>query len=208
MLTQLYRVLAALVVVAAFAHPMAVTAAEPPDAKELVNTLVSDAVSTFAGKKLAPAERGQLFRALLLRYSSTKLVSPVILGRYWQRFSADQQAEFETLLVDYVVAVWGGKLSDMDPGIKIVVQDAVKIEDRVVVQSQMSDSVEPQPVPVEWTVVSGDAGNDVVVDIVADGISLTKTMREDFTALLRATGGNAGPLFDAMRKKIAANPLS
>ncbi|HTH16453.1 MAG TPA: ABC transporter substrate-binding protein [Magnetospirillum sp.] len=202
MLTFLYRMTAALILVAAFAHPVAVTAAEPPVAKELIATLATDAMQTFGVKTLSADERSTLFRDRLLRYSSTKLVSADILGRYWGRFTDGERAEFEGLLVDYVVAIWSGRLADVDPGTKVNVQDAEVVGDKVVVHSVVFAPDEP-PAPVDWYVVTADTGANVVVDVQADGVSLIKTMREDFTALLRANGGHAAPLFDAMRKKMA-----
>ena len=67
MLTFLYRMTAALILVAAFAHPVAVTAAEPPVAKELIATLATDAMQTIGVKTLSADERSTLFRDRLLR---------------------------------------------------------------------------------------------------------------------------------------------
>jgi phospholipid transport system substrate-binding protein len=43
----------------------------------------------------------------------------------------------------------------------------------------------------------------VVADLIGENISMLKTMGSDFTAVVRAGGGNLDALIGAMRKKIS-----
>ncbi|MFD2235374.1 hypothetical protein [Phaeospirillum tilakii] len=48
-------------------------------------------------------------------------------------------------------------------------------------------------------------GHPGIVDIAVDGVSVTRAMREDFTSVLRSSGGVIQALLDALVHKAEAN---
>lgn len=180
----------------------------PAAATEFVSTAFAAAIADFGGKTFSRRDRGDLFRREILRLSDPRPVSAAVLGRYWERLPDAKRAEFERLLVDYVVAVWSESLSDISTTTRMEHRGSEDVGDRVVVHTVVAEPDDPAPSPVDWTVASGPDGKLVLVDVAADGVSVVRTMRADFAAVLRANDGNIDALFDAMRRKIGPLPAS
>lgn len=172
-------------------------------AETLVRAAADDALSSFAGKTLDPQTRKRLFQAEIRQFSDLNIVSADILGKAWGRFSEDETTEFRTLLLDYIAAVWGATVSDIALGTRVEVKGVEAVGSRLTVHAAVLDPSDP-PTTVDLTVGENAEGKPVLVDLSSDGVSIVTTMRADFAAVLRANGGRAEALFQAMRQKIIA----
>lgn len=204
MIVSYRRFAATVAVVIAILTPFSADAADDQTAANLVATAASDVISTFAGKALAKDEQARLFRTKIERFSDPHLLSAAILGRYWERLSDIERTEFQHLLIDYIVAVWGDGLSDVSADTKVDIRGTEAASDRIIVHTVVADAADG-PSAVDWTVTANGNNTPVIADITADGISIIKTVKADFTAVLRANGGQPNALFQAMRRKISAN---
>jgi phospholipid transport system substrate-binding protein len=191
-----------LLIAAAVIRPA--SAQDVSTAKQLVNAIVDDGLTTFRGKQMTPQERGRLLAEKIRKYSDPKKTSAQLLGRYWTRANDDLQARFSSLLVDYIVDTWSGQLADISPSQKIFVTGAESAADGVLVHAT-STSDEDAPSIVDWLISPAADGRNIVADVSVDGVSLIKTMSADFTAVLRSNGGNLDGLMDAIKKKIASH---
>jgi phospholipid transport system substrate-binding protein len=196
---------AAAVLTLALLPGRAALALEPEAAKSFVAGAVDDAMATFAGKSLSREDRGARLRDTITRYADPGVTAADVLGRHWDKASADERQRFKATLVDYVVATWSGSLSDIDPAVRITVSGADAKGDRVVVHTVATQPNEP-PSNVDWLIASDATGRTIAIDVNVGGVSLTDTMKADFTAVLRANSGQMEALLAAMAKKIAAQP--
>lgn len=178
-------------------------ALEPETAKAFVVRAVDDAMTTFAGKSLSREERAAKLRDTITRYADPGVTAGDVLGRHWGKASADEQRRFKATLVDYVVATWSESLSDLDPNARITVTAAEATGDRVMVRTVATQPNEP-PGNVDWLIASDPTGRTIATDVTVGGVSLTNTMKADFTAVLRANSGQMEALLAAMKKKIDA----
>ena len=195
-------ILMAVAVVALTLSPPA-RAIEPQAATAFVQQAVKDAMDQFAGKKFTAEESRPKLDALVDRYIDRRQIAEAILGRYWARATAEQQAKFEHLVLDYAMSGFGGGVTDLSADQKITITGTAVDGDRVTVHSV---STEPgdDPTPVEWS-IGTVGGRTVIVDVFIEGVSPIKTMRDDFTAVLRSNGGSIDGLMAAMQKKMDAN---
>jgi len=169
----------------------------------LVQKAVKEAIGEFAGKKLSAEASRPKLDALIDRYIDRRQIAETILGRYWARATTEQQAKFERLVLDYAMNGFGGAASEISAEQKITVTGSAVEGDHVVVHTV---SIEPgdDPTPIDW-VVGSVGGRTVFVDVFIEGVSPIKTMRDDFTAVLRSNGGSIDGLMAAMQKKMDAN---
>ncbi len=193
---------AALLAVTLFAAPAA-RADEVADAQTLVNHLMSDAIATFGGKSLPMAERGRQLRRMIGQYADVDLAAKDILGRYWDKASPAQQAEFKPLVVDYAVGSWSRQLSDLptDQRVEFTTSETTP-SGRLLLHSLMHNSNDVTP--VDWIIGHAADGHLVIADVAISGVSIVHTMHADFSTIIRANGGQLPPLFDALRTKIAS----
>jgi len=188
--------------------PGAARAADPARARAVVESALHDGIESFAGPTLPLEDRRVRLDSMLRRHSDPTLLSARILGRYWARFEPAEQATFSDLLIRFMVASYAGLLVDVPTGVTYVIDEPTDLGDRIRVPTTVSlPGPGAVPQPVDWEVAEVD-GRAVIVDLTVEGVSLLKAMHEDFVSVLRASGGKAEPLFEAMRRKIAINEQS
>lgn len=173
-------------------------------AEGLVRGVVSDAGTALTGGPYSVQEKRDKLGRLVEKYADVPYESGLLLGRYWRKASPAQQQAFADLLVPYVVATYGEMIEGAKVKPEVVFDGAEPRNADVVVHTRLVTPGE-QPVVVDWLITVAPGGKVVVADLVADNISMITTLNSDFTAVVRAGGGNLDVLLDAMRKKIAAN---
>lgn len=203
------RMLMGLAVSWAVTFALGTTAAQAVDrdaASALIGEVTHEAVASLTAKGLSGEERAQAVRDLITRYSSAEKLSEEILGRAWATASAEERARFESSFVEYVVALCAGMLRDMSPETKILVSGAEARGDLVLVHSVVTAG-DADRTPVDWSVASTTDGRLVLADVSTEGVSLIRTMRSDFRAVLFANAGRIEALLAAMhhKMKLAAN---
>lgn len=171
-------------------------------AKQTVAAVAEEALHQFT-PSLTDRERDVKLRTLVTKYSDVTTVSQLILGRYWTKATPDQQTSFKSLLVDYAIGSWSKQLAALPPDERIDITGAVAGTDGHVIVHASSISAK-ETIPVDWLVAKADDGHWAVVDVTAEGVSVMQTMKGDFTAIIRAHGGNMDALLEALRQKIAS----
>ena len=169
-----------------------------------VTRAMDDAIRTFSGKAMSPAEKARAAQELIGRYADLRGLSAAILGRYWTAATPDQQAKFPPLLVQYALSAWApmGGLGGSDDKMRIT--STQPAGQSLVVHSVIGAPGE-QPTPLDWTVSTAADGRLILTDVVVDNVSFIRTMRDDFSSFLASNGGRLDALMTAMQKKIVAN---
>ncbi|WP_161539621.1 MlaC/ttg2D family ABC transporter substrate-binding protein [Paramagnetospirillum kuznetsovii] len=179
-------------------------ALEADVAEKLVRSVVAEAGTAFNGATLSVEEKRARISALVAGNADINYISELLLGRYWRKALPEQRQVFTDLLIPYFVATYGSMIDDAKTKPDVVFRASERRDDVVIVHTGLVNSG-AEPMPVDWLVVVSPAGKVGVADVVVDNISMVTTIRSDFTAVVRAGGGNVEILFDAMRKKIAAS---
>jgi ABC-type transporter MlaC component len=200
------RILLVLVALAVGLPAGKAMAADLDSARQRVEAAVADGLGGFVGKTLPLAERSRLLDQLLRRYSDPVLLAQSVLGRYWSRSSAAEQAQFTDTFLRYLVSSYVGLMKGLDPALSVKVTGATDLGDKVRVASIANLPSQPgQPIPVDWDLVAAADGRLVVLDVSAEGVSIIRAMHDDFASVLRGSGGKIDPLLTALARKIEEN---
>jgi len=176
-------------------------AADPAQARRLVQSAANDTMTTFAGKKMTPDQAREALRPIIAKYGDMPTESRQILGHYWTKASPNSQQEFALLLERFIVTSFGGMLNQIPAGMRIEVGDAETLDDKMVVHSFAASPGEDET-SLDWVVVDTAEGRPVIVDVSVDGAAMIKTLRADFTAVIRSASGGVEGLFEPLRLKI------
>jgi len=172
------------------------------DGQAMINQLMASAISDFGGKTLSGEQREALLHAYVTKYGSVPLSSQDILGRYWGRATPEEQAEFQTLAVDYAIGSWSKQLADMPAQQSVeFTSSETTPEGRIVLHSLV---VNNDNTPVDWQLAHAEDGRLVLSDVAINGASMVQTMKADFTTIIRSNGGKVSALLDALKQKIAS----
>lgn len=188
---------------AALILPQMAKADDIADGRKLVQSVVKDAVDSFAGKTVEPAQRAALLRGFIERYGDVAMSSKDILGHYWTKMTPEQQVDFQVVVVDYAIGSWSKQLASFPADQRVDFTESETLSNgRTLLHSLASHTGDIAP--VDWTIARTADGRLVITDVSLEGVSMIQTMRGDFLGILRANGGDASVLLTALRQKIAS----
>ena len=131
-------------------------------------------------------------------------VARFCLGRFWRVATADQQREYTTLFHRVLVLDITSKVGEYK-GVSFTMARTTPREDGVIV-STIITLPNTAPSKADW-LVSTATGSPKLVDVIAEGVSLRLTQRDDYAGYLARNNNSVQALIDAMRQQ-AANPPS
>lgn len=192
------------VALSSFAGPSWAAAVAPEAARALVVSLVDEAGSAFGAKDLSTEQRAAETLRLIDKYSNSDLISRGILGHHWDRATPENRGAFKALLASYVASARTPQQKENEPSTdKLDIGETETVGERVVVHSALK-KLEGTPTPIDWVVAMATDNRPIITDIVSGGISLVRTMKADFTAVITRNDGNFDALLTAMRTKANA----
>ena len=182
------RKFAPIALVSILLAPLPAAALTTSQAQELTRTIVEEVQTEVAR---ANGDR-RVFMSLMDRYADTGAISRYALGAPWRQASVAQRDAFETAFAQYIAGKYGSQFEDYD-GSEIEVLGArdlgrrgIVVETRVIVPSG-------PPVRVEWQ-FSDRSGQDRLIDIVAEGVSLLASERAAVGRMLDQRNGDLDAL--------------
>ncbi len=190
----LLTTLSLLIITASLAAPPNAFAAE---ANVFMNDLWSRAVEVLS-KKVPLAERLARFRQLFQADFDGPGIARFVLGRYWRSASEEEQQEYLKLFEDYVVVVYGTRLSSFS-GETIKVRGTRTDGNGTIVSTDIL-SPGDAPIKVDWRLVT-ENGAFKINDVIIEGISMMMTQRSEFASVIQRHGGQVGGLLALMREK-------
>ena len=168
------------------------------DASVFMNELWHHAVEVLS-KKLPQSERLTRFRELFHADFDGPGIARFVLGRYWRSASEQEQQEFLRLFEDYVVFVYGTRLSNFN-GETFRVRSSRTDESGTVVSSDIVGPSGEAPIKVDWRLIT-DKGAFKINDVVIEGISMLVTQRSEFASVIQRHGGQVGGLLTMMKER-------
>ena len=150
-------------------------------------------------KKAPVAERLARFRQLFQADFDGPGIARFVLGRYWRSASEQEQQEFLKLFEDYVIFVYGTRLSNFN-GETFKVRGSRADESGTVVSTDIISPGGEAPIKVDWRLVT-DKGAFKINDVIIEGISMLVTQRSEFASVIQRHGGQVGGLLELMRER-------
>ena len=172
----------------------------PQEAAEFVRALGNEAGALqSAAQAQAPEKRKAALRDLVRRGFNLELTSQFVLGKYWNRATAKQRAQFQDLFTEYLLNSYARHLGAYRAEtLSVVASHPVGRKD-VLVETSI-EGVEAAANPV-WR-VRAEAGQYKIIDVSIEGVSLALTQRREFAAVINRKGLDG--LLDMLREKLAA----
>ena len=192
---SLLTTLLLLIASASLAAPPSVIAA---DANVFMSEFWNRAVEVLS-KKAPLEERLARFRQLFHADFDGPGIARFVLGRYWRSASEEEQQEYLKLFENYVVYVYGTRLSNFN-GEAFRVRGSRTDESGTIVSTDIISPGREPPIKIDWRLIA-DNGAFKINDVVIEGISMMVTQRSEFASVIQRHGGKVGGLLALMREK-------
>lgn len=191
-----------LVIAASAALVMPAAAIADTQTESFVKQNANEVLNSLNNPDLSSDERTALFSGYMEEFANINAVSKFVIGKYANRFSADELARYQQAFRTYALAVYQAEL-DAYRGNEVVVEGST---DRSASDSIVDTTIQRadgESMDVRWRVLQRNGEYqvvDVALDIDGNLIWLAIEQRAQFLALLDRTNGSA----DALINKIAS----
>ncbi|MDP9127726.1 MAG: ABC transporter substrate-binding protein [Pseudomonadota bacterium] len=170
-------------------------------AGKFVQDLGDRAIAIIADKNVNPAQRNEKFQTILSDSFDLMTIGRFVIGRSWNTATPDQQKEYMKLFQALVVKSYGDRLT-LYTGEGFQVTAARPESDKdFIVASQITHPDGSQPTVIDWRVRQRN-GKLGVIDVVVEGVSLSVTQRQEYSAVIQQHGGQIDGLLAVMRKQL------
>lgn len=163
----------------------------PDNAEGFVRALTASALAELQRDGVAVSERRAAFDRLMADGFDMAIISGYVLGRHWRQASAGEQAAFSDAFGDHLVLIYSRRMgAARNANVQVLGSEPAGSFWRVNSAVQGSNG---RPTTVDWFVRSADDGWRVV-DVSIEGVSMATTYRDQFSAAIRANGGDIAAL--------------
>lgn len=149
---------------------------------------------------LAIPEKKQRFRALLHEAFDMPAIVRHILGRHWTAATPAQRQDFGLLFEELMIDSWVARLKDYRSGQLAVARVEGDLDDLSI--ETLIPRAKDRPVAVVWRAHAVN-GRLKIWDIVAEGVSMATTRREEIASYVLYAGG-LDNLIAGMRQQVAS----
>ena len=174
----------------------------PDDARVLVDSMASEAISTLSAPDRTDAQIQQKFHAILQSNFDFSGIARFVLGRYWRIATPEEQAEYLKLFGDYIVGIYANRFSQYS-GETVSVTGAKPDGEDAIVSTRINLIRNPQPIAVDWKVTTGADGKPRVADVIIEQVSMSITQRSEFATIIQNNGGKVEALLAQLRARAA-----
>jgi phospholipid transport system substrate-binding protein len=191
---------AAATAAAALSAPAACSAPAAVDANagDFVRRL-GDSTIAILSEPSSPPEKLQQLKRLLDQATDLELIARLVMGRYWRQATEAQRQEYVGLFKALVMQAMAERFSwYTGETFEITGQKAVDERDTMVSTRIVRPGGKP-PVLVDWRVRRDERGY-LLIDILAEGVSLVVTQRSEAAEVINGRGIDG--LLEEMRARL------
>ncbi len=171
-------------------------------ARQFMQSLGDDAIAILADEGLSAVQRENKLGRLFDRGFHLPTVSRFVLGRHWRNATQDQRQEYQQVFRDFIVKSYSKRFSSFaGEQLKITNSRAEGKHDTIV----FSTIVRPEgkPTRVSWR-LRGYADGFKIIDVIVEGVSMLITQRDEFSSVIRNSGGELDGLITLLQDKVEA----
>jgi phospholipid transport system substrate-binding protein len=172
-----------------------------PPAAPFIQSLGDDAISIIADKSLSDNARNNKFRNMLRNSFDLQTIGRFVIGRNWNNATPAQQSEYTKLFEDLVIQTYSSRFA-LYTGERFLVKDArPEGEKDYIVNADILRKDGSPAASVDWR-VRNKGGKLGIIDVVVEGVSMSVTQRQEYSAVLQRNGGDIDALLKVMREKL------
>jgi len=156
------------------------------DASSFAQQLGYRAIGVLQDDDSTLAQREAMFRDILVEGFDLNLIGRFVLARYWKKASEEQQANYLRAFGEFIVRKYSALLGGYSGEVFTVVSEQPSGDEDVMVLTRIDRPSGP-PIETHWRVRSKD-GEQRIIDVLIEGISMAMTQRAEFKSVVKRHG--------------------
>ena len=163
---------------------------------------VVDEASLVLTKNFSKEQKIEKLRSIAKNSVDNKGLGFYTLGAHRKTLSDDQKKEYSKLFEGYFLKSFASRLSDYtDPKINVV--DSKKLNEKYTIVSSVLVATDKRPeVKIDWRIYTKNPDEPLIRDLIIEGLSLARTLKEEFNSIIQSNDGNIYALFTNLKEFI------
>lgn len=175
------------IVLVSHAGPVSAT----DSAKSFIEDLGRRAIESLTKSGVSQSQLESQFQSLLEEGFDVPAIAKFVMGRYWNKMSEDQQTRFIPIFENRLKKSYANRFQEYR-GVTFNVKNARQDPSDIIVSSTIQKPGGPLT-PVDWRV-----HNEKIRDVIVEGVSMSITIRDEYSALL-SNNGNIEQFLNTLR---------
>ena len=177
-------------------------AADAAGATSFVGARAQEAIAILRDPSLTAAEFQSEFRSFVEEAFDVTVVGRFAVGPYWRSASPEQRVRYQAVFLDYMVNTYAATFRRYSnerleiSGARVLGENDTLVSTAIVREAGAD-------IAVDWHVRETRDGSYKIIDILPEGLRLGLTLRDQFSAILRAGGGDLDVLIEDLRVRTA-----
>ncbi len=145
---------------------------------------VTDAATkAFSDENPTYEEKLADFQMVLSEALALDVIGKFMMGETYKALSEEQRARYDAVFPEYITRQYADQFADI-VGRPLEVSDAKPFGKKDVIVRTQFTRTDASPVPVDWRVRRLKSGEQKMIDIIVNGVSIMLVKREEFSAFL------------------------
>ena len=169
--------------------------------KELVQSTVNQA-SKILSKNISKEEKMNELKSIAKETVDIRGVGFYSLGSARKNLDNSQIKQYHELFEKYFLKSFSSRLSEYtNPKIEVKGKKILN-KNYTIVNSLLIGTSERPEVRIDWRVYTKNPENPLIRDLIIEGLSLARTQKEEFAAVIEANNGDINKLFISLQEFI------
>lgn len=185
-----------------YAWPSApLRATETAEPGAFLSWLTTQAIEELTDDSVALQDRRARFRGLFRDHFDIPTIGRFVLGRYWRRADDNARQDFLAAFEDIMVERFAPEFAGYKgTGFHVGAVRQVTDSDQVIVSTTVTPPGS-ETLQVDWRVRRRD-GRFQILDVIGQGVSMALTLRSEYGAFLKNSGGRVESLTAMLRERL------
>ncbi len=170
-------------------------------AGEFLTSMTGRAIAQLTDQSLSQSERRVRFRVLFRETFDVPAVGRFVLGRYWRKAKPEVREAFLRVFEEVMIQRFAPKFAGYaETKFEIDRVRALDQAGQFVIRSRITPD-QGEPIEIDWR-VRGRDGQFKILDVIGEGISMALTLRSEYAAAIKDSGGRVEGLIERLRAQV------
>ena len=171
------------------------------EAKQFIFEIVTE-VKKILNSNLDKDTKSKQLEEIALKTFDIKGISYYTLGNYRKKLEGETKQKYLNLFEKYFLKSFTSRLTDhSNPKIEVLEAEVLNSK-YTIIKSVLLATTERPEVKIDWRVYTKDPNRLLIRDLSIEGLSLARTQKEEFAAILESNNGELSALFAKLEEFI------
>ncbi len=171
------------------------------EAKQFITEIILE-TKKILNSNLDKDSKSKQLEEIALKTVDIKGIAYYTLGNYRKKLEGETKQKYLNLFEKYFIKSFTSRLTDhSNPKIEVLEAEVLNSK-YTIIKSVLLATTERPEVKIDWRVYTKDPNRLLIRDLSIEGLSLARTQKEEFAAILESNNGELSALFAKLEEFI------